>query len=412
MSLSARLGKLVGLFAPGTRLAHGKRMYAAARPTEDAAGWLPMDRNVNDVVRASSSVVRARVRQLVRDFPYFDRAVRMRAALVVGNGIRLQARYYGAGKASATLDAELNEAVESAFERWCEQADFSGRLHFYDMQALAERQLLECGEYFFIRRFDRGRYALQGIEGDRLTGHGARAADGNALDGGIEYEDATRLQSKYLGFVQSNDPVGFQADRKAAGRRAEHLSNATLEYLRAGDSVTLAQINRQSGTFEPFLRFNLRTLAVGTGLTYELLTGDYDQISYSNLRGIRLDLAQALKPAQENHIRWLCRPVFRDWLKVESLRRPELAPAFAMLEPWSDKWIAPGMESPDPLKEITAFRAEVALGVRSPQEIAARRGRDYDEVVDEIAEAKTKAESKGLGFGDIFTAPGGLDAEK
>ncbi len=54
MSLSARLGKLVGLFAPGTRLAHGKRMYAAARPTEDAAGWLPMDRNVNDVVRASS----------------------------------------------------------------------------------------------------------------------------------------------------------------------------------------------------------------------------------------------------------------------------------------------------------------------------------------------------------------------
>ena len=85
--------------------------------------------------------------------------------------------------------------------------------------------------------------------------------------------DATRLQSKYLGFVQSNDPVGFQADRKAAGRRAEHLSNATLEYLRAGDSVTLAQINRQSGTFEPFLRFNLRTLAVGTGLTYELLTG-------------------------------------------------------------------------------------------------------------------------------------------
>ena len=485
MSLSTRLDKSVGLFAPGTRLerarsrarlAHGKRMYAAARPTEDAAGWLPLDRNVNDVVRTSAHVVRARVRQLVRDFPYFERAVRMRAALVVGNGIRLQARYYQSEKASATLDAKLNEAVESAFERWCEEADFSGRLHFYDMQALAERQLLECGEYFFIRRFDRSRYGLQGIEGDRLTGHGARSAVGNALDGGIEYEertgrivaywfddgeftrrivrvpaeqvihgfetlrpgqlhgispfvacvmvagdlaelldselDATRLQSKYLGFVQSNDPVGFQADRKAAGRRAEHLSNATLEYLRAGDSVTLAQINRQSGTFEPFLRFNLRTLAVGTGLTYELLTGDYDQISYSNLRGIRLDLALALKPAQENHIRWLCRPVFRDWLALESLRRPELAPAFDRLAPWSDKWIAPGMESPDPLKEINAFRAEVALGVRSPQEIAARRGRDYDEVVDEIAEAKTKAESKGLAFGDIFTAPGGIYAQK
>ncbi|MFQ8888721.1 MAG: phage portal protein [Bilophila wadsworthia] len=39
--------------------------------------------------------------------------------------------------------------------------------------------------------------------------------------------DATRLQSKYLGFVQSHDPVGFQADRRpqAAG---PGLSNATL----------------------------------------------------------------------------------------------------------------------------------------------------------------------------------------
>ena len=229
MSLSTRLDKLVGLFSPGAQLERARsrgrlldmeRMYAAARPTEDAAGWLPLDRNVNDVVRASSPVVRARVRQLVRDFPYFDRAVRMRAALVVGNGIRLQARYYGAGKASATLDAALNEAVESAFERWCEQADFSGRLHFYDMQALAERQLLECGEYFFIRRFDRGRYALQGIEGDRLTGHGARAADGKIIPQREQDEEyrlrfitGGMLSTAELSILQARKEINLFAER-------------------------------------------------------------------------------------------------------------------------------------------------------------------------------------------------------
>ena len=59
MSLSTRLDKLVGLFSPGAQLERARsrgrlldmeRMYAAARPTEDAAGWLPLDRNVNDVV--------------------------------------------------------------------------------------------------------------------------------------------------------------------------------------------------------------------------------------------------------------------------------------------------------------------------------------------------------------------------
>ena len=57
MSLSTRLDKLVGLFRRGAQLERARsrgrlldmeRMYAAARPTEDAAGWLPLDRNVND----------------------------------------------------------------------------------------------------------------------------------------------------------------------------------------------------------------------------------------------------------------------------------------------------------------------------------------------------------------------------
>lgn len=68
------------------------------------------------------------------------------------------------------------------------------------------------------------------------------------------------------------------------------------------------------------------------------------------------------------------------------------------------------MESPDPLKEINAFRAEVALGVRSPQEIATRRGRDYDEVVDEIAEAKPRPKAR-AGLRRHFHRPGGLDAK-
>lgn len=446
-----------------------ERMYAAARPTKDASGWRPIDPDVNTAIRTSAQPVRARVRQLVRDFAYFDRAVRLSSALVVGEGIRLQAHFYDAAGKALT---DVNSRIESAWLRWCEQCDFAGRLNFAEMQELAERQRMECGEYLFVLRYDKRNFTLQAVESDRLTTVGAIPDKGNELDSGIEYDavtgevkyywitqgsyllktvrvpaqfvihgfrtlrpgqlrgisplassvliagdlaelldselDATRLTSKWLGFVTSNDVPGFQDARKdstAKGRHVEFLDNCQLEYLRNGDSIELAKMSRQGDTFEPFLCFNLRTLAVGAGLTYELLTGNYDHISYSNLRGIRLDLATTLRPTQLFHINHLCRPVFEHWLRWVMLAQPSLLPSSLQpLQPWNHRWIAPGMESADPLKEIKAFADEMALGVRSPQEWCARRGRDLEDVLDEIAEARQMAEERGISLGDVSTA--------
>lgn len=451
-----------------------ERMYAAARPTKDAHGWMPLDPDVNTAIRLSQQPVRARVRQLVRDFVYFDRAVKLSTALVVGTGITLQARFYD----DNGLMKRVNSRIEEEWAAWCDNADYSGRLTFQAMQELAERQRMECGEFLFILRYDRKSFRLQPVEADRLVSYGAKADKGNEVDSGIEYSistgevcyywiadtafsslyqssgkvmrvpaayvvhgfqslrpqqlrgisplassvliagdlaelldselDATRLHSKFLGFVQSNDIPGYNAARaenKNSERRVEYLENATLEYLRQGDSIELATLNRQGATFEPFLRFNLRTLAVGAGLTYELLTGDYDKISYSNLRGIRLDLANTLLPTQLFHIRAFCEPVFRAWLRWKMLIKPEILPSqFYPIRPWNIRWIAPGMESADPLKEIKAFAEEMALGVRSPQEWTARRGRDLEDVLDEIQEAKRMAAERDIVISPVSTA--------
>lgn len=492
-SMGRALDRVYGVFVPERALARMvararcedfRRMYAAARPTDDAGGWLPLDEDSNAVIRSSSRTVRARIRQLVRDFPYFARAVNMSCAFTIGAGIRLQVRMYGQ---DGKLDRKLNEALEEAWLRWAEHADTTGRLTFTDLQNLAERQRLECGEYLFIKRYHKRQFRLQPIEPDRLTSFGATPDAGNEIEQGIEFDpltgtprfywfeddycpgglpgskhtfkrrtvrvpasqvihgyqalrpgqlrgisplvscvmvagdladlldselDATRIQSKYLGFVSSTDPAGFQNIRNggqvpaAAGskRRVEHLDNATLEYLRTGDTVTLATINRQGNTFEPFLKFNLRTLAIGTNLTYEILTGDYAHISYSNLRGIRLDLALALRPTQLHHVEWLCRPAFGAFLDWKRLTEPALLPYGRTLEPWNQVWIGPGQESADPLKEVKAFADELNLGVRSPQEWAARRGRDLEEILDEIAEAKHMMRERGLEIQDVQTA--------
>ncbi|MBD8896209.1 phage portal protein [Desulfovibrio desulfuricans] len=457
-----------------------QRMYAAARPTSDAGGWLPLDQGPNAIIRSSAPTVRARIRQLVRDFPYFARAVNVRCAFVVGNGIRLQMRMYKTdSKGKDRLDTVKNAAIEAAWESWAAKADTSGRLSFYDLQELAERQKMECGEYFFVKRYINGEFRLQPMEPDRLSSLGATPAAGCDIEQGVEFDlntgapvayhflddsftpdtpgsnryslrskrvpadqiihgykvlrpgqmrgisplvsavmvagdladlleselSSTRLQSKYLGFVTTQDIPRFQEKhgvKKVNGRSTQHLDMATIEYLNNGETIELAKMDRQGTTFEPFLRFNLRTLAITAGITTELITGDYTGISYSNLRGIRQDLAVMLKPEQSDHIKWLCDPVFSAWLEWERLKNPGLLPYPRTLQPWETKWIAPGQEPVDPLKEINAFKLEWALKTRSPQEYVALRGRDFEELLDECKQAQEMAAERGLTVDDVI----------
>jgi capsid protein len=78
------------------------------------------------------------------------------------------------------------------------------------------------------------------------------------------------------------------------------------------------------------------------------------------------------------------------------------------------EYIPPGMEPVDPLRESKANRDDVAAGLRSPQEIVGKRGRELEHVYDEIAEAQELAEERGLildtGNTALASAPSALDA--
>ena len=163
-------------------------------------------------------------------------------------------------------------------------------------------------------------------------------------------------------------------------------------------------MDRQSGTFEPYLNFNVRTFAIGAGLTYELISGNYDKISYSNLRGIRLDLSMVIRPIQRNHINWLCRPASAAWLEAGVLTTPALMPYARLLSPSSYAWIPPGMESPDPLKEVKANADELELAITSRHELCARRGRVFEEVVNELAAEEQAIREAGLSIGQVDAA--------
>jgi len=233
--------------------------------------------------------------------------------------------------------------------------------------------------------------------------------------------DGAKMAAKYLAFVETDDVAGFQKLRSAvdeqSGQRVETLDNAIIEYLRAGEKINLNSTSRPGDAFVPFTRMILQMVAVATGTTYELLTGDYQGLNYNALRGVRNDFVKSIGPMQNRHIRQLSRPVFSAFMESAYLSGKLTLPGFAANpRPWMEgRWQVPGMEPVDMLRESKSHVEQMTSLLRSPQEISAARGRDWEEILIEIAEAREMAETRGLTMGEVSTAlqtnPAALDAD-
>lgn len=484
------LDRLVGIFAPRRELVRrldrhflnkvradagwssaAGATYAAAQSPRTIGSWSPVDAGVNAVIGNSALSVRSRIRQLVRDFPYFARAVNVLTDYVVGPGIIFQSRITDQ---SGQLDKKRMQQVEDAFAFWADEADVAGRLHLFEMMALAKRQDLECGEFILVKTESRarGRYlplALQMYEADWLTSNGATPALANALiHEGVEYDPATgqtlgyhftdpngwgktvrvdasrvihgfktlrpgqlrgisdftagvlvardlstymdteidtaKLAAKYLAFITSADILGRQMSTTTVddvtGRRTDEMENAIIEYLRPGETITLASNPRPGDNFPPMVKLILTMLSVTVGVPYEILSGNYEGMNYSVGKMVRNDFSQQLRPVAARHVRQFCEPVKRTFMEAAVLAgRLPFRDYFSNPAPYQrGEWQPPGMESIDPARETKSMVDQVAAGLRSPQEIVKSRGRDLEEVYKEIKAAKDMAEAMELTF--------------
>ena len=203
--------------------------YAAAKTSRLTGAWSPADLNINDLIRASNPAVRARVRQLVRDFPIFNRAVTVVLDHTIGDGLKFQSH---AANASGNFDDQSIVKIEDSFKRWADEADVTGKQTFYELMRLAKRQEIESGEFLLIKRFirDRSRYlplCYQSVETDWLTDNQTgQIPKGNDIEQGIEYSKAT---GKAL-FYHFTDPDSWG---KSVRVEAENVIHG-FEFLRPG----------------------------------------------------------------------------------------------------------------------------------------------------------------------------------
>ena len=218
--------------------------------------------------------------------------------------------------------------------------------------------------------------------------------------------------ARWLAFVTSQDPAASMEAFGALATPAHEahgnekytmeMGNAIIDFLRAGENVTIANHNRPGESFTPFVKFILQTFAATLGVTYEMVSGDYGDAKYTGARVGRNDMLKGIKIRRGRLIRRLCESVrkeFMDWAVLTG--KLDLPGYFGNEDYWHNAvWMEPGMEQLDPLREGRAESDAVEKKLRSPHEVLQARGRDPEQVLDEWAEWRQMLEERGLDEGE------------
>lgn len=202
---------------------------------------------------------------------------------------------------------------------------------------------------------------------------------------------ALKTQSLLTGFV--NDPSGeaggFGAEADG-GAVSASLEPGSLHVLPPGASVTFSSPGAGLREAGEFLKAQIREIAAGTGLTYEQLSTDLSTANYSSAR---TGLLEFRRRAQMLHrtliVDQLLRPLWRRWIDAEVLAG-RLSPDPALLDV---QFASPGFDWVDPAKEVAAEVAAIEAGLKSRAEVIGARGRDLEDVDDEIARDPRRQEA-------------------
>jgi lambda family phage portal protein len=207
-----------------------------------------------------------------------------------------------------------------------------------------------------------------------------------------------RVSAMHVGFCTTADgaPLGPESPRG----EAPTMEPGALVNLQPGESITFAQPPQIGVETVGFMKDQLRACASGTGTPYEVISGDLENANYSSLRSSISEFRRKVEQIQNAIIIPQLRKIWRRWLLQEIMAGRIAAPGF---EDDPEAWLAvsflpPKWQAVDPLKDHQADLLDLQAGLRSRRELVAERGRDLEEIDDEIAADNERAKALGLAF--------------
>lgn len=400
---------------------------------------------------APSPLLRNQARYLVANNAVAARAAQAFVDNVIGAGITLLPKLG---------DAALKGMLLKQWNRWTDLSDADGMLNWYGQQALAARSMFVDGEVFvrmligsdgtlrlqllppeFIDTTITRDNVIAGIEfeGSRrsayylhewhpgqpgrmprsirlpasemlhifrpktpgqLRGVTELMAILNRLNDLDQFDRATLVKQKtgalLTGFITTPNENPLGASRAEDGAWTASLEPGTIQRLSPGESMEFSDPPETAG-YSDFAKTQLRLIASGLGLPYNVVSGDLSDTSYSSARVGLIEFRKYIDALQWQFIHMFCRPVFQRWVELEVLRGT--LPSFDEgVQEYLDNisWAPPAMQMTDPQREVDAMVRAIRAGLMSREMAVASLGFDLAEVDAQIAAGNAAADAAGI----------------
>jgi capsid protein len=181
------------------------------------------------------------------------------------------------------------------------------------------------------------------------------------------------------------------------GRFSQDMAPGTYEVVPYGYNLKLLDPQHPNSAMPDFLKWALRSVGTGLGVSYNALGNDAEGVNYTSLRyflGLERDHWLEMQDWFESDFVERVRHQWRDSALLIG-RLPGENPKWDQVY-----WQARRWEGPDPAKQAQADEMELKIGSTTLNAILSRKGLDFDdhvqERINELASIRDAAEAAGL----------------
>lgn len=202
---------------------------------------------------------------------------------------------------------------------------------------------------------------------------------------------AARSSANVMGFFQRPDEGNPDDGEEDEEDERFAMEPGMIWKLRQGETFSGFTPGRPNTSAEAFLRFMIREVAAGAGVSYESLSKDYSKSNYSSSRLSILDDRQGYRVLQQWLIRRLLYPLFLKWFRAATLSGVlDIPKAAAEENEWlmSIRFKPPGWSWIDPVKEVAAYREAVKAGFGTVTDVIEQNGGGVD--AEDVFKARRK----------------------
>lgn len=427
------------------------RAYEGAKRGRRTDGWQAGPGSANVEIMPSLLTVRARCRSVIRDNEYASRALDAMVSATIGTGVAVKApdqARWDAWTQYCDVEGQLDFNGLTELAHRCRREAGEVLIRFVpvspdDYEIPLQIQVIEPDllDENKTGELENGNFAIMGVEFNQfgrrvaywmferhpgeLASWRVRQLQSKRVDANdvlhyyrkrrptqargmpefatallrirdfSDYQQAQlvlkKMQACFVAFVRTDDDQAtLGAPDSSKSPRNEKLSPGLIKYLKNSEQVTFGQPSA-GGDDLSYTTTQLHAIAAGAGSTFEDMTGDYSQFTFSSARASKLAYQKLIEQEQ-----WLALvPMVLNPIATR-FQRVALMAGKARGAPKPFTWTMPRSQLVDPLKEALGIKELIRGGLMSLPEAIRELGYDPEAIAKEGGDYKKVLADNGI----------------